>query len=167
MTITIKDETLRNAAAEGMDAFVEAIAGAIREHIGGELNAETMALLNADQITLLGYLSLREEVMDGGFIQLIHNGWGPFFFRNPFDFAVKQWGLNDLCALMRRVKKKYLVYNDEIEADMTDDEFMALYEEFSVFDDFDDEFVSNEENYTNQVACYLDDHLSSFTEVKS
>ena len=23
--------------------------------------------------------------MDGGFVQLIHNGLGPFFFRNPFD----------------------------------------------------------------------------------
>lgn len=161
----IKDETLRKAAEEGMDAFMEAVAQAIKDGVGGELSAETMPKLTADQITLLGYLSLREEVMDGGFIQLIHNGWGGFFFDNPFDFAIKQWGLADLCSLMRRVKRKYRVYQEEIEADMTDEEFMALYEEFSVFDDFDDEFVSNEEQWTNMVACYLDDHLDAFVKV--
>lgn len=162
---TIKDEVLRKAAEEGMDAFVEAVAKAIKDGVGGELSAETMPQLSAEQITLLGYLALREEVMDGGFIQLIHNGWGGFFFENPFDFAIKQWGLADLCGLMRRVKRKYRVYQEEIEADMTDEEFMALYEEFSVFDDFDDEFVSNEEQWTNLVACYLDEHLANFVEI--
>ena len=162
---TIKDEVLRKAAEEGMDAFVEAVAKAIKDGVGGELSAETMPQLTAEQITLLGYLALREEVMDGGFIQLIHNGWGGFFFENPFDFAIKQWGLADLCGLMRRVKRKYRVYQEEIEADMTDEEFMALYEEFSVFDDFDDEFVSNEEQWTNLVACYLDEHLANFVEI--
>ena len=28
-----------------------------------------------------------------------------------------------------------------------------------VFDDFDDEFVSNEESYTEDVARYVDEHL--------
>lgn len=159
---TIKDEVLRKAAEEGMDAFVEAVAQAIKDGVGGELSAETMPKLSAEQITLLGYLALREEVMDGGFIQLIHNGWGGFFFENPFDFAIKQWGLADLCGLMRKVKRKYRVYQEEIEADMTDEEFMALYEEFSVFDDFDDEFVSNEEQWTAMVAAYIDDNFDNF-----
>ena len=55
--------------------------------VGGELNAEAMSRLNADQITLLAYHILREEVMEGGFIQLIHNGYGPFIFHNPFAKA--------------------------------------------------------------------------------
>lgn len=161
----IKDETLRVAAEEGMDAFVDAIADAIKLGVGGDLSAETMPNLTSEQITLLGYLTLREEVMDGGFVQLIHNGYGPFFFKNPFDTAVRRWGLIDLCRLMRHVKKEYQRHREEIETELTDEEFMALYEKLPSFENFDDEFVSNEEEWTSMVAHYLDENLDKFVEI--
>ena len=83
MTFEVKDEALREAAGKGMDDFIAVIVDAIKKGVGGELSAETMPKLTADQITLLAYIMLRDELMDGGFIQLIHNGYGPFFFRNP------------------------------------------------------------------------------------
>ena len=175
MTFEVKDEALRQAAGEGMDAFINVIVDAIKQGVGGELSAETMPKLTADQITLLAYIMLRDELMDGGFIQLIHNGYGPFFFRNPFDKAVRQWGeevqkltgvqgnedtnLIGLCRLLRRVRKCYDKYHNQIEKEMSDDDFMALYEQLDVFDDFDDEFVSNEESYTEDVAKYVDEHI--------
>ena len=72
--VSIKDEALRQAAGEGMDAFVGCFVAAIKEAIGGELTAETLGELNADQVTLLAWQTLHDEVMDGGFVQLIHNG---------------------------------------------------------------------------------------------
>ena len=72
--VIVKDARLQQAAMEGMDAFVQVFVDAIREAIGGELTAENMAELNADQITLLAWDMLHEELMDGGFVQLIHNG---------------------------------------------------------------------------------------------
>ena len=175
MTFEVKDEALRQAAGEGMDAFIGVIVDAIKQGVGGELSAETMPKLTADQITLLAYIMLRDELMDGGFIQLIHNGYGPFFFRNPFDKAVRQWGeevqkltgikgnedtnLIGLCRLLRRVRKCYDKYHNQIEKEMSDDDFMALYEQLDMFDDFDDEFVSNEESYTEDVARYVDENL--------
>ena len=175
MTFEVKDEALREAAGKGMDEFIGVIVDAIKKGVGGELSAETMPKLTADQITLLAYIMLRDELMDGGFIQLIHNGYGPFFFRNPFDKAVRQWGekvqeitgvkgnedtnLIGLCRLLRRVRKCYDKYHNQIEKEMSDEDFMALYEQLDVFDDFDDEFVSNEESYTEDVARYVDEHL--------
>ena len=50
---TISNERLTQAAAAGMDEFMQSVADAILEAVGGELNAETMPLLNSDQITLL------------------------------------------------------------------------------------------------------------------
>ena len=38
----ISDAVLRQAASEGMDAFVAAFVTAIKEAIGGELTAETL-----------------------------------------------------------------------------------------------------------------------------
>jgi hypothetical protein len=33
------------------------------------------------------------------------------------------------------------------------------------FEDFDDEFVTNEEQWTNQVAEYVDNHLTDFIKI--
>ena len=165
MDVIIKDKDLRDASEKGMDAFVELFVNAINEAIGNELTIETMALLNADQITLLAYNILREEVMDGGFIQLIHNGYGEFIFKNPFAKAVRQWGLRDLSKLVYNVHTLYIKYKEEIERDCSDEEFMALFERYSDFDEMDDEFVENEEQWTRDIAYYIDEHIDLFCKV--
>jgi len=167
MTVSIQDEELRKAAEEGFDAFLNLVIDKTRNAMGGELTAENMAQMSSNQITLMGYAMLRDELMDGGFIQLIHNGYGPFFFRNPFDAAMRNWGVVELCRLMRRAKKQYMRYREEIEKEMNDDEFMALYEKIPAFEDLDDEFVSNEEKWSEQVAVYVDEHLTELVEIKN
>lgn len=160
--IKIKDKELSDAARKGIEEFLQLVIDRTKEAINDELTVENMQKMSSDQITLMGYAILREEVMDGGFIQLIHNGYGPFFFRNPFDAAMRNWGLAELCRLMRRVKKQYIRYHEEIEREMSDEEFMAAYEQMPVFDDFDDDFVSNEEEWSAEAAHYLDEHLENF-----
>lgn len=168
MDVVIKDKDLRDASEKGMDAFVELFVNAINEAIGNELTIETMALLNADQITLLAYNILREEVMDGGFIQLIHNGYGEFIFKNPFAKAVKQlWGMRELSKLVYDAHSLYVKHHEAIERDCTDEEFMALFEQFPEFDDLDDAFVEKEEEWTEQIARYIDEHLDRFATIQS
>lgn len=164
--IKVKDSQLNEAAQEGMDSFVSAFVHAIRQGIHDELTAETMAELNADQITLLAWDILHEEVMDGGFVQLIHNGYGPFIFKNPFAKAVKLWGLRDLSKLIYDAHTLYLKYHEEIEQDCTEDEFMALFEQYPEFDDMDDLFIENEESWTEQIAEYIDQHIEQFAHIE-
>ena len=95
MKIQVEDARLQQAAGEGMDSFIQVIVDAIRDYAGGEMTAESLARLEPDQITLWAYVILRDELCDGGFIQLIHNGYGPFFFQNPFAKAMRLWGLKD------------------------------------------------------------------------
>jgi len=164
--VTIQDATLQKAATEGMDAFVGAFVVAIKETIGGELTTDTLSELNSDQITLLAWDTLHQEVMDGGFVQLIHNGYGPFIFKNPFAKAVKLWGMRELSRLIYDAHSLYVKYHEQIERDCTDDEFMALFEQFPEFDDLDDEFVEREEEWTEQVAHYIDEHIEKFANVE-
>ena len=164
--VTIQDAALRQAANEGMDAFVGCFVSAIQEAIGGELTGESLGELNSDQITLLAWQTLHDEVMDGGFVQLIHNGYGPFIFKNPFAKAVKLWGLLDLSKLVYDAHTLYNQYHEQIERDCTDDEFMALFEQFPAFDDLDDEFVEREEELTEQIAHYIDEHIDKFATIK-
>ena len=133
----------------------------IREHIlarvGGALTAGSMQQLTADEVTLLAYCTLREEVMDGGLVQLIYNGYGPFIFLNPFAKAMRLWGLKAFSKLLYEGRKFYEEHGAEIQQEMSDEDFMALFEQFPEADDFDDTFIENEEDITQQV---LDHALS-------
>ena len=162
----VKDSDLRNAASAGMDEFLKVFTDAIMASVGGELTADTMAELNSDQITLLAYDILHNEVMDGGFVQLIYNGYGSFLFRNPFAKAIKGWGIDELASLVKKAGKLYFKYKNEIERECTDDEFMAMFEQYPEFDDLDDLFVENEETWTGMVACYVDEHIERVVTVE-
>ena len=162
---TISDGGLRKAAEEGTWNFIEAVNGALLKAIGGELTAENIGELNSDQITLIGYAALHEEVMDGGFVELIHNGWGSFIFLNPFAKAIRLWGVDELATMINKGHRLYCKYHSEIERDCADDEFMALFEKYPEFDSLDDTFVENEESFTDTVARYVDDHLSNFVNI--
>lgn len=165
MKIKVTDSALRAGAEGGMDAFIDVIVDAIKDYVGGELTEDAFRVLSPDHITLWGYKILHDELCDGGFIQLIHNGYGPFFFLNPFAKAMRLWGLKDFSKFLYRARELYDVHRGEIETELTDEEFMALYEQFPEFDDLDDEFITNEETITAQVAHYLDDHLLDFVEI--
>lgn len=163
--VTVKDSVLRQAAEAGMDEFIKVFTDAIYDFIGGKLNADNMGMLNSDQITLLAYVILRDNVMDGGFVELIHNGYGGFIFLNPFGKAVREWGLQDLYKIVRKCHRYYVIHHESLEKDCTQEEFDALYEQFPVFDDFDDAFVESEEDFTSGVAHYVDEHIDNFATI--
>ncbi|MBP5340132.1 MAG: DMP19 family protein [Prevotella sp.] len=164
--ITVRDQDLGNAALQGMGQFVQVFVDAIRQAIGGEPTAETIAQLNADQMTLLCWDTLRQEVMEGGFVQLIHNGYGTFIFKNPFAKALnKMWGMRDLSKMLYEVHTLWLESREALEADCTDEEFMALYEQHPQFDDYDDLFIENEEQWTDQIAHYVDNNIEKFATI--
>lgn len=164
--VIVKDSRLQQAAIEGMDAFVKVFTTAIRDAIGGELTAENMGQLNSDQITLLAWDMLHDEVMDGGFVQLIHNGYGPFIFKNPLAKVLRLWDMRGPSKLIYEAHTLWLKHREEIEKDCTDEEFMALFEQFPDFDDLDDQFVENEEAWTDDIAHYIDDHLEKFATIQ-
>lgn len=163
--IQLSDSDLRRAAADGMDAFISLFADAYLGTLGGRLTADNMALLSAPQHTLLAYRILRDELMEGGFCQLIQNGWGPYIFHNPVARALRDWGLGDLTKLLYAARKVYDAHREDLERERTDEEFMAMYEQYEAFDDLEDSFLENEEEWTVQVAHYVDEHLGQFAEI--
>lgn len=105
--IEVTDVALRQAAGEGMDAFIGVFTGAYKKEIGGEMTAGTMSLLTGEQHSLLAYQIFRDEVMEGGFCQLIQNGYGGYIFDNPFAKVMRLWGVGDLSKLVYAAKKIY------------------------------------------------------------
>lgn len=164
--VIVKDADLQRAAMEGMDEFLGVFTKAIYDAIGGELTAENMGELNSDQLTLLSWDILHEELMDGGFVQLIYNGYGPFIFKNPFAKALRQWGLREPSKFIYEAHTLWLKHREEIERELSDEEFMALFEQFPDFEDMDDKFIENEEAWTEDIAHYVDEHIECFATIK-
>lgn len=163
--IEVSDAALRVAAEEGMDAFIQVFTDAYKQVIGDEWNAEKMALLNAEQHTLLAYQLFRDEVMEGGFCQLIQNGYGGYIFMNPFAKALRLWGVGELTKIIYSAREIYVANKQDLERERTDEEFMAMYEQYEAFDDLEDKFLEKEEQFTALVAQYVDDHLAQFATI--
>ena len=117
----------------------------ILKKAGGELTGETMSRLGSDEITLLAYSILRRELLEGGFVQLIQNGYGPFVFLNPFAKALRLWGAKDFSKWLYDARDLYEKTKEGIERPTrSEEEFMALYEQYPEWDEFDDSFVEDE-----------------------
>ena len=163
--ITINEPELKAAAEKGSDEFLDVFFKAIFTRYGGKIGEPMMSELNADQMTLVAFKAMHDEVMDGGFVQLIYNGYGPFLFFNPFVKVVREWGLDDLASLVNKAGRLFRKYGREIERDCTDEEFMAMFEQYPEFDELDDKFVENEEEWVAKIAYYVDEHIDRFAEV--
>ena len=103
--IEVTDAALQKAAGEGMDEFIQVFTDKYKEVIGGELTAETMVLLTGEQHSLLAYQIFRDEIMTGGFCQLIQNGYGGYIFDNPFAKVMRLGGAEEFSKLIYRAKK--------------------------------------------------------------
>lgn len=163
--ITLTDASLQAAASEGMDEFIQVFTDKYKEVIGGELTAETMLLLTGEQHSLLAYQIFRDEIMTGGFCQLIQNGYGAYIFDNPFAKVMRLWGAEELSKLVYNAKRIYDAHREDLEKERTEDEFMAMYEQYEAFDELEEKYFEMEEQVTAQVATYVDEHINQFAEI--
>ena len=166
MPIEIPEEALRAGAEKGYAAFLNVFTDKYLEVLGGAVNAENMSMLNGYQHALLSLRIFTEQMEEGGFIQLIQNGYGPYIFNNPFAKAMRLMGAKDFSKLIYDAKEVYDRNKEVLEADYSDDEFMALYEQFDKLGDLDDEFLDTENNIMEIIATYVAEHISDFALVK-
>ncbi len=157
MTDNQMKEILDKAWAEGPDQYIRALTDHYREVVGGELTEATMERLNADQHTLLAYRILMDEVSEGGFIQLIQNGYGQYVLGGPFPMVMKKiWGFAEFGKFMYDVRKEYNRNREVLERDLDEEQFMALYEEQDAMNNFGDDFLDDwEETMTPAIAAYV------------
>jgi hypothetical protein len=163
--IQINDKALAEASEKGMDEFLQVFIDAYLQAVDGNLTPENMSKLNGSQHTLLAWHFFSTEMRDGGFVQLIQNGYGGYIFGNPFAKAMKQFGAVELGKLIYKAKEIYDPNKKELERETTEEEFNAMYVDFEVFDDLEEAYFEMEEQQTALIAAYVDEHISDFAEI--
>lgn len=134
--------------------FLNATTDSLIDRIGGQLTEQNMNMLTLNEHIMLAYRYLRDEVMEGGFIQLIQNGYGPYVLLGPLPMLMKrELGLKKFGQLLFDVQHEYKANRETLEADKDDDEFMAQYEQFEQLNDYGDDYLDDyEEVVTPAVA---------------
>ena len=163
--IKISEQTIIDAVEKGMDEFLKVFTDAYIEALGDEMNEESMNRLNGYQHTLLAYRYFTDELNVGGFIQLIQNGYGGYIFDNPTAKALRMMGAKGISKLIYKAKEIFDKHREELERETTEEEFMAMYEQFEQFDDLEEKFMEIEEEETAIIAHYVDEHIEDFAEV--
>jgi len=97
-------------------------------------------------------------------VQLIQNGYGSYIFDNPFAKALRLFGLTDLSKLVYKAKEVYDANRQELEKETNEEDFTAMYEQYEAFDELEESFFEIEEDCTNKIARYIDEHLSDFAD---
>ncbi|HRZ96504.1 MAG TPA: DMP19 family protein [Paludibacter sp.] len=163
--IQINDSALAQGAEQGMDEFLQVFIDAYLAEIDGNLTAENMSKLNGSQHTLLAWHFFSSEIREGGFVQLIQNGYGGYIFANPFAKAIKQFGAVELSKLIYKAKEIYDPNKSVLERETTEEEFNAMYVDFEVFDELEERYFDMEEEQTSLIAAYVDENISDFAEI--
>lgn len=163
--IQIEESKIVEAAEKGMDEFLKVFTDAYLEALGGDITNDNISILNGYQHTLLAMRFFIEEVNEGGFVQLIQNGYGGYVFDNPTAKSLKQIGAKGFSKILYKAKDIYEKHRVELERETTEEEFMAMYVEFEQFDELEEKFFYIEEEETLIVAQYVDDNIEDFAEI--
>ena len=78
---------------------------------------------------------------------------------------MRLWGVEEFSKLVYRAKKIYDAHREDLEKERTEDEFMAMYEQYEAFDELEEEYFEMEEQVTVIIASYVDEHLELFGEI--
>lgn len=163
--IQIKESVIIEAADKGMDEFLKVFTDSYISVLEDGMTAHNMEKLNGYQHTLLAFRYFTDEIREGGFVQLIQNGYGGYIFDNPTAKSLRQMGARDLSKILYKAKEIYDANRADLEKETTEDEFMAMYEQYEAFDELEEKYMEIEEDQTLVIAQYVDENIEDFAEI--
>ncbi len=168
-TVSIPDSQLKAAAQLGNKAFVQVFMDKYLQITGPDLSAEKLPLLNGNQHALLSYKIMRDELTEGGFLQLIQDGYGPYIFENPFAKAMRVFGAPRLAQLIYKAEHIYNEHKADLTAYIdTDAKYDHLMDTYSdKFEQIENEIFVLEEDFMEAIAHYIDEHIADFAQISA
>lgn len=120
--------------------------------------------LSAMQQLLLSYDYLRTQVGQGGFIQLLANGYAPLLMNMPEWLTRIDAG--DMAQLIDDVLKVYVLNNEYFKQEISVEEFGKLYEELKEFEELDKRYEYLNPETGSKLMAYARKHLDEFAKIQ-
>ena len=151
-------ERVKNNQLDFLFLFVEKY----QEIIDNDSSGTIADCLNDSQKTLFSFIHLNAQIADGGFIQLIKNGFGEMIFDNKFTGIIKSWGAEKTAEFIDESSEIYIKYKNEILNTETDEELNKIYNKTKAFETIDTIFFEIMEEEGMYIKNYIEKNLNEF-----
>lgn len=112
----------------------------IHEELYKKQDFSFLETLSPGQELLLKYDYVRMQVLQGGFIQMIQNGYITLLLNMPD--MLQQIGANQMAQLLDDVLKVYSLNAEGLSKETSVEEFAQLYQEYEEFEELDARFTA-------------------------
>ncbi|MCV9928555.1 DMP19 family protein [Flavobacterium sp. LS1R49] len=117
---------------------------------------------NNSQHTLMAYNILYGEVTNGGFLELIQDGYGTYIFDTLFSDIIKSWGISKMAQNINKAKTLYFDNKTYLETKRTPEQYAEMYKEFPYFNSLDNEFFQIKDSETEKIKLHILDRIGDF-----
>lgn len=119
--------------------------------------------LSDEQHTLLAYCYLDSQVQEGGFVQLIAQGYGAYVFDNPLAEHLRRWRMKDTAKVLEQAARLYRRYGEAIEeAAEAGADLDVLRRKFDAFEECDADYYEAAEADLAAACRHVVDHADRF-----
>ena len=158
-----KSAVERTLAKENSAAFFDLIVEPLHEELYKRQDFNFMNELSEGQQLFLSYDYLRTQVLQGGFLQLLVNGYVGLLPDMPAWLTIVNAG--EMAQVIDDVLKVYVLNIQLLDKETTPEEFSKLYDELKEFEILDERFNELHETTMNSLATYAQYHLEEFVTV--
>lgn len=134
------------------EAIFEQLVLPLHEELYKKQDFSFIETLSPGQELLIRYDYVRMQVLQGGFIQLIQNGYINLLLAMPE--MLTQVGAPEMAQLLDDVLKVYTLNADDLGKETSVEEFAKLYEEFKEFEGLDAHFTALNPKTEQAIVAY-------------
>ena len=144
------------------DELISLLIGSYQSILSSDPSGKIQESFTTEQHILMAFDILESQVMSGGFIQLVENGYGPYIFDTPLSDYLRSWGAVDIAAIIDQARVIYLSKKDILERETTLEEIAKLYQQHPEFEPLEKEFTDNITEAKRMIAGHIIGHIDSF-----
>lgn len=134
------------------EAIFEQLVLPLHEELYKKQDFNFIETLSPGQELLIRYDYVRMQVLQGGFIQLIQNGYVNLLLSMPQ--MLKQVGSPKMAQLLDDVLKVFSLNYEGLSKETSVEEFAKLYEEYTEFEELDARFATENAATEKSIVAY-------------
>lgn len=151
-------------ASDDAMALYDLFAQPLHEEMYRRQSFEFMNELSEGQQLLLSYDYVQTQVLQGGFIQFIQNGYISLLLSLPG--WLEDIGANEMARIIDDVLKVYVLNQERLDAETSVEDFAKLYNEFKEFEQLDAEFATLNDETIKEILDYTLEAVEDFAVIK-
>lgn len=157
------NELIKLQEQNEVEVVFEQLVLPIHEELYNKQDFSFIESLSPGQELLIRYDYVRMQVLQGGFIQLIQNGYINLLLSMPE--MLNQIGAAEMAQLLDDVLKVYSLNVDGLSKETNVEEFAKLYEEYTEFEELDSRFALYNAGTEKAIVAYALRFPDEFMEI--